>query len=180
MGESTLQISCPAGTSLEVLVDTTGHVNYGPQLGKDQKGLIGVPRLNGSPLQGWEHYGLPLDDINKLQFAGGASAGDTSAGGASARKPIAGPGFYRGTFTVAQTGYTFLDMRGWGKGYVWINGHNVGRYWSVGPQQSLFVPAPWLKAGENEVIVLDLRSDGERTLVGGTRQIWDVPGVVEA
>jgi len=82
--------------------------------------------LNGSPLQGWEHYGLPLDDINKLQFAGGASAGDTSAGGASARKPIAGPGFYRGTFTVAQTGYTFLDMRGWGKGYVWINGHNVG------------------------------------------------------
>jgi len=55
-----------------------------------------------------------------------------------------------------------------------------GRYWSVGPQQSLFVPAPWLKVGENEVIVLDLRSDGERTLVGGTRQIWDVPGVVEA
>jgi beta-galactosidase len=195
LGESTLQISCPAGTALDVLVDTMGHVNYGAQLGKDQKGLIGLPRLNGAPLTGWEHYGLPLDDMNRLQFAGrataagtlagGASAGDTSAegalaGGASAHKVFTGPCFYRGTFIVAQTGYTFLDMRGWGKGYVWINGHNLGRYWSVGPQQALFVPAPWLKAGENEVIVLDLHSDGERTLAGGKRQIWDLPGVVKA
>jgi beta-galactosidase len=126
--------------------------------------------LNGAPLTGWEHYGLPLFDINSLQFAGGASA----------RKPFDGPGFYRGTFTVSQTGYTFLDLRGWGKGYVWINGHNLGRYWSVGPQQALFVPAPWLKAGENEVIVLDLHSGGERTLAGGKRQIWDLPGMVNA
>jgi beta-galactosidase len=71
-------------------------------------------------------------------------------------------------------------LRGWGKGYVWINGHNLGRYWSAGPQQALFVPAPWLKAGENEVIVLDLHSGGERTLGGGKRQIWDLPGVVKA
>jgi beta-galactosidase len=169
LGESTLQISCPAGTPLDVLVDTMGHVNYGSQLGKDQKGLIGLPRLNGAPLMGWEHYGLPLHDIASLQFAGGASA----------HKPFAGPGFYRGTFTVSQTGYTFLDLRGWGKGYVWINGHNLGRYWSVGPQQALFVPAPWLKAGENEVIVLDLHSGGERTLLGRRQQIWDLPGAVK-
>ncbi|MFL6602708.1 MAG: glycoside hydrolase family 35 protein [Steroidobacteraceae bacterium] len=169
LGESRLQISCPADTALDVLVDTMGHVNYGPQLGKDQKGLTGVPRLNGAPLTGWEHYGLPLDDINRLQFAGGASAG----------KAIAGPAFYRSTFTIARTGYTFLDLRGWGKGYVWINGHNLGRYWSVGPQRALFVPAPWLKAGENEVIVLDLHASGERTLAGGTQQIWDQPGLVK-
>jgi beta-galactosidase len=150
---------------MDVLVETMGHVNYGSQLGKDQKGLIGLPRLNGAPLTGWEHYGLPLDDISSLRFA---------------HEPCAGPAFYRGTFAVSQAGYTFLDLRGWGKGYVWINGHNLGRYWSVGPQHALFVPAPWLKAGENEVIVLDLHSGGERTLAGGKSQIWDLPGVVRA
>jgi beta-galactosidase len=170
LSESRVLINCPAGASLEVLVDTMGHVNYGPQLGKDQKGLIGMPRLNGTPLTGWEHYGLPLDDINRLQFGGDGSA----------HRPITGPAFYRGTFTVAQTGYTFLDVRGWGKGYVWINGRNLGRYWSIGPQRALFVPAPWLKVGENEVIVLDLHCGGERTLAGGKRQIWDLPGVVTA
>ena len=184
LGESTLQISCPAGAPLDVLVDTLGHVNYGSQLGKDQKGLMGLPRLrrpqltrpdlNGAPLKGWEHYGLPLDDISRLQFSGGASAAS-----ATAREHFAGPAFYRGTFTIAQTGYTFLDLRGWGKGYVWINGHNLGRYWSVGPQRALFVPAPWLEAGENEVIVLDLHSGGERTLAGDKTPIWDLPGAVK-
>jgi beta-galactosidase len=174
LGESTLQMSCPARATLDVLVDTLGHVNYGSQLGKDQKGLIGQPRLNGAPLKGWEHYGLPLDEISRLRFSGGVPAG-----GASAHEGFAGPAFYRGTFTIAQTGYTFLDLRGWGKGYVWVNGHNLGRYWSVGPQQALFVPAPWLEAGENEVIVLDLHSGGERTLAGGKTQIWDLPGAVK-
>jgi beta-galactosidase len=59
-------------------------------------------------------------------------------------------------------------MRGWGKGLVWINGHNLGRYWQVGPQQSLFVPAPWLKTGANEVIVLDLLEGKTRTLESRT------------
>ena len=60
-----------------------------------------------------------------------------------------------------------------------MNGHNLGRYWSVGPQRTLFVPAPWLNAGENEVIVLDLHSGGDRTLAGGKAQIWDVTGAVK-
>jgi beta-galactosidase len=174
LGESALRISCPVGTSLDVLVDTMGHVNYGPRLGKDQKGLIGMPRLNGAPLAGWEHYGLPLDDLTRLQFNGSASGPDAPG----SREPIVGPAFYRGTFTVAQEGYTFLDLRGWGKGYVWVNGHNLGRYWNVGPQRTLFVPAPWLNVGDNEVIVLDLHSQGERTIAGVTGQIWDMRGLV--
>jgi beta-galactosidase len=64
-------------------------------------------------------------------------------------------------------------MRGWGKGLVWVNGHNLGRYWSVGPQQSLFVPAPWLKTGSNEVIVLDLLEGKTRTLASGTDPIYE-------
>jgi beta-galactosidase len=163
--ESTIDVTCGARASLDVLVDTMGHINYGTRIGKDQKGLIGIPMLNDTPLIGWDHYGLPLDDLGGLRFA---------------RQPVAGPAFYRGTFILPQQGYTFLDLRGWGKGYVWVNGHNLGRYWSVGPQRALFVPAPWLNAGENEVIVFDLHSGGERTLAGGKTQIWDVTGGVKA
>lgn len=162
-GEKSAPIDLPEGAVLDVLVDTMGHCNYGRNIGKDQKGLIGTATLDGKPLEDWAHYGVPLDDISSLRF-GQASAG--------------GPAFHRGVFEVAAPGYTFLDMRGWGKGYVWVNGHNIGRYWSVGPQQSLFVPGSWLKAGRNEVVVLDLHDGAERALSGSPRQVWDLPGAV--
>jgi beta-galactosidase len=60
-------------------------------------------------------------------------------------KAAGAPALYRGTFQLNSVGDTFLDMSGWGKGIAWINGHNLGRYWKIGPQQSLFVPAPWLE-----------------------------------
>jgi beta-galactosidase len=161
--EKRAKIDLPAGAVLDVLVDTMGHCNYGANIGKDQKGLIGTATLDGKPLEGWAHYGLPLDDISGLRF------GDA---------PVAGPAFHRGTFEVAAPGYTFLDMRGWGKGYVWVNGHNIGRYWSAGPQQAMFVPGSWLKAGTNEVVVLDLLDGGARAMSGSPKQIWDLPGAV--
>jgi beta-galactosidase len=160
-GETEADIDIPQGQALDVLVDTMGHCNYGPKIGKDQKGLIGEASLNDAPLKGWAHYALPLDDLSRLKFAPGA---------------VSGPAFYRGTLRIQAVGFTFLDMRGWGKGYVWINGRNIGRYWSAGPQQAMFVPASWLKAGDNEVIVLDLLSGGPRALSGSPRQIWDLPG----
>ncbi len=162
--EKSVDITAKAGAEIDLLVDTMGHINYGDQIGKDQKGLIGAAKLGDKSLNGWDHYGLPLDDVSGLKFA---------------RRHIDGPAFYRGTFEVTETGYTFLDMRGWGKGYVWVNGHNLGRYWSVGPQHALFVPAPWLKVGGNEVIVLDLHMGTERSLAGGKNQIWDRPGLVQ-
>jgi beta-galactosidase len=64
-------------------------------------------------------------------------------------------------------------MRGWGKGYVWVNGHNLGRYWSIGPQQSLFVPSGWLKNGSNEVVVLDLEDGRERSIAGGKELVFE-------
>lgn len=161
--ETGLDIAAKRGDIVEILVDTMGHINYGQQIGKDQKGLIGPVTLGDKVLTGWDHYGLPLDDLSGLRF--GAS------------RP-AGPAFYRGTFYVAEAGYTFLDLRGWGKGYVWVNGRNLGRYWSVGPQRAVFVPTPWLKVGTNEVIVLDLHEGGERSLAGSGNQIWDRPGLV--
>ncbi len=163
--ETAIDITATKGAAIDVLVDVMGHINYGEQIGKDQKGLIGEAKLGDTTLSGWAHYSLPLEDLSGLRFSKG---------------PVDGPAFHHGTFEVAEAGYTFLDMRGWGKGYVWVNGHNLGRYWSVGPQHALFVPAPWLKTGVNEVVVLDLHEGAERALAGGKNQIWDRPGLVEA
>ena len=89
--------------------------------------------------------------------------------------PRQAPALYRGTFHLDSVGDTFLDLRGWGKGLVWINGHNLGRYWRIGPQQTLFLPAPWLKQGANEAIVLDLMDGKTRTLVSHTDPIYETP-----
>jgi len=163
--ETSVSIDLQKGAILEVLVDTHGHCNYGKNIGRDQKGIIGAVTLNGVPIEGWSQFGLPMDSVDGLKF--------------DAVTPD-GPAFYRGTFTVDEPGFTFLDMRGWGKGYVFVNGHNLGRYWSVGPQRAMFVPGPWLNSGENEVVILDLHEAGERTIAGGANEIWDLPGLVKA
>jgi len=69
--------------------------------------------------------------------------------------------FFKGTLTLEKTADTYLGMGAWDKGYVWVNGHLLGRYWRIGPQQRLFCPASWLKAGKNEVLVFDMhRTEG--------------------
>jgi beta-galactosidase len=88
---------------------------------------------------------------------------------------VKGPAFWRGQFELSSLGDTFLDMRGWGKGYVWVNGHNLGRYWKIGPQQCLFVPSTWLSEGINQVLVLDLEPAEHRTLQGIKDPIWSTP-----
>jgi beta-galactosidase len=75
-------------------------------------------------------------------------------------------------FELSSLGDTFLDMRGWGRGYVWVSGHNLGRYWKIGPQQCTFVPSMWLSKGTNQVLVLDLKPADHRTLQGIKVQIW--------
>lgn len=72
---------------------------------------------------------------------------------------IGRPAVYGGSFSLTKTGDTFLDMRDWGKGIVFINGINIGRYWSVGPQQTLYLPGCWLKKGKNEIVVFEQNND---------------------
>jgi beta-galactosidase len=86
---------------------------------------------------------------------------------------VAGPAFHRGTFRLDAAGDTYFDLRGWGKGVVWVNGHNLGRFWSIGPQRTLYVPGPWLRRGANEVIVLDLEPRAAPTLEGLTAPVFD-------
>ena len=158
--QTSMEVELRPDEPLDILVEAMGRINFGPRLKDVRKGIVGKIALDGEELRDWEHYPLPVADPGRWPFA---------------RKPAAAPALYRGTFRLDATGDTFLDMRGWGKGLVWINGHNLGRYWRVGPQQSLFLPAPWLRAGENEAIVLDLLAGGRRTLESRTERVYETP-----
>lgn len=155
--QAALEVSLEAGVPLDILVENMGRINFGPQLVDDRKGITERVTFAGKELTGWEIYRLPLTDLSALAFTPG-------------RRPA--PAFYRGAFELKKVGDTFLDMRGWGKGCVWVNGHNLGRYWSIGPQQSLFLPRPWLKQGKNEVVVLDLEESSHRSLAGRQQPVW--------
>jgi beta-galactosidase len=80
------------------------------------------------------------------------------------------PTMYRGVFTLTRVGDTFLDMRGWGKGIVFVNGVNLGRYWNVGPQRTLYLPGPWLRRGRNEVVVFEQLNDSVPGMVRGVME----------
>lgn len=149
---------------LEILVAPMGHINFGPRI-IDRKGITESIEIGLFSVTGWEVCLLPLDQMVQRGLPFGARSTKTP--------PKTIPVWCRGTFTLKQIGDTFFDLRGWGKGWVWINGHNLGRYWSIGPQQTLYVPAPWLKKGRNEVTILDLENPGTRTLSGLPEPILD-------
>lgn len=138
--------------TLDILVEAMGRVNFGVEV-HDRKGIHGPVTLTtpGQPrreLRGWQIFRLPLDQpmLGTLRYQPASEQERTSPA----------PAFWRATVKVEQPGDCFLDMRPWDKGFVWVNGHNLGRYWNIGPQQTMYVPAPWLKAGDNEIVVLDL------------------------
>lgn len=161
------RISLPGRASeatLELLVENNGHINYGQRLVDDRKGILGPVTLAGAPLKGWEMYRLPFDSPTEQKW--GRSVQD-------------GPSFFRGSFDLDRTGDTWLDMRGWHKGLVWVNGRNLGRYWDIGPQQALYVPGPWLKEGRNEVIVYDVRPFGRMSLSAIPHPILDKDDATE-
>ncbi len=130
---------------LSILVENMGRVNYGPKL-LDRKGMQGL--RSGVQYQfGWEMYPLPMEDLSGLSFR------PVSNG------PLTGPVFLRGTLEIEEPADTFLSLPGFTKGFVKINGHNIGRYFNpAGPQKTLYVPAPFLRAGKNEILVFE--SDG--------------------
>ncbi|MER5912281.1 beta-galactosidase family protein [Streptomyces sp. NPDC001982] len=134
---------------VEVWVESLGRVNYGPRSG-ETKGITGGVLHERQYLYGVRARGLCLDALD-----GGVEAvpfGALPAGG--------GPGLYRGTVTVRRAGDARLELPGWTRGFVWINGFGLGRYWSAGPQRSLYVPGPVLREGANDVWVLELEETG--------------------
>ncbi|TFC61665.1 MULTISPECIES: glycoside hydrolase family 35 protein [unclassified Cryobacterium] len=140
-------IGLPPGERLDLLVEDQGRVNYGPRIGED-KGLIGPATLDGVTLADWQV--LPLD-VDGFVASGSARFALDLAGSGS----LSGPAFVRGRFTAEPGKDLFLSTAGWGKGQVWINGFNLGRFWDRGPQTTLYVPGPVLRA-DNELVILCL------------------------
>ncbi len=155
---------------LDLLVQAMGRVNFGLEV-HDRKGLRGPVRLGDDELRTWEMFSLPLDaaHLSRLDFKP-----TTPALAADAPFTRLRPGFHRFEVALEKVGDTFLDMRPWGQGMVWVNGHNLGYYWNIGPQQTMFVPGPWLKSGRNEFLVLDYLGDTEAVLAGREKPILDV------
>lgn len=164
-----MNVAVKSSEPLDILVEQMGRINYGRRVIGESKGITGDVTLAGAQLNGWEIYPLPLDDIKGLPFKPASPAKLETPGAQTT------PTFYRGSFTLNGTGDTFLDMRGWGKGYVWVNGRNLGRFWRIGPQQTLFLPAPWLKRGRNEIVILDIDGGRSRAVRGLRDPVYETP-----
>ncbi len=162
LGENALDLP-PASSAtpvLDILVEGMGHINFAQEM-IDRKGITERVALSGMTLMNWEVFLVPLDDGWVSRLPGGAVS--------DARPGV----FFRGSFPLDAPADTYLDMSGYRKGVVWVNGHNLGRFWDIGPQMRLYCPAPWLKTGANDVMVLDLHATtpapilGAPTLEGG-------------
>lgn len=137
------KISAKAGDILTVLCENMGRTNFGPKM-MYKKGIAGRCLLDKRIHFNWDVYTLPMNNLDKLSFDN-KEFKEKSA-------------FYRGYFNIENPKDTFLKLDNFTKGFVVINGFNLGRYWEIGPQQTLYVPASVLKDGENEIIVFE--SDG--------------------
>ncbi|HWS37130.1 MAG TPA: beta-galactosidase [Actinoplanes sp.] len=149
-GTGTLPIrGTGAPVRLEIVVESLGRMNYGPSVGA-HKGLLGPVLIDRRIIQNWENTPVPMP---------GPAAPGTGAGPAT---PGTGPGFWTGSFDVTEPADTFLALPGSGRGLLWINDFLLGRYWKIGPQETLYCPAPLLHPGSNAVTVLELETPGGR------------------
>jgi beta-galactosidase len=158
LAQNTLAVDLAAGTKLDILVENSGRINFTTELRGERKGITKQVTLAGKPLADWEIFPLPMASPEKLSYAAAACTGAC---------------FYRGSLEVNEPGDSFLDTSAFTKGFVWVNGHPLGRIWSIGPQKALYLPGPWLHKGQNEVIVFDIDSAPGRALEGRTKPMLD-------
>ncbi len=160
--QDSLLVELPTGNvTIDILVENMGRINFGPNLLKNEKGITNRVTFNGQELHNWQMYSLPFDHIGNISF---------NKPYQSKQAPI----LKKAVFELTKTGDTYLDMRLWGKGAVWVNGHHLGRYWAIGPQQTIYVPAEWLRKGKNEIVVLELLTTGQNSLQSLHKPVLDV------
>ena len=140
---------------VDILVDSFGHVGYGQAMA-DRKGIVGSIRLDDEELENWAVYSLPLD--------GGFIGQLKTVVGTASRPGI----FFKVVLRLDQLGDSYIDMAGWAKGYLWVNGRLLGRYWNIGPQQRLYCPASWFRHGDNELMIFDLHQTAAAPIFGAT------------
>ena len=165
-GEFALQLPVlKKGTRIDILVEAMGRVNFDESI-HDRKGITEKVELvrgkQSAELKNWTVYSFPVDYsfVQDKRYKNGTAQ--------------TMPAYYRTTFRLDKVGDTFLDMSTWGKGMVWVNGLAIGRFWEIGPQQTLFMPGCWLKEGENEILVLDLKGPAKASIKGLKKPLLDV------
>ncbi|MBQ1960337.1 MAG: hypothetical protein II349_02305, partial [Akkermansia sp.] len=165
-GQHSIRIPARSETQpLQIVVDTFGHINFHHKMERDNNGIVEAVTLDGAPVQGWKVSLLPLKDVPKphhVKFGGVLRLKQSQSG------------CFKAEVQLDKVADTFLDMSAWAKGYVWVNGHLLGRYWSLGPQQRLYCPAEWLKEGANEVFVLDTHRTEPAPIRGCTERNTEV------
>ena len=176
--ETTLRLPATReGQRLDLFIEAMGRINYSPLM-HDRKGITErVQLLTASPLghlltydlRHWQVRLLPVD----YNFVRSRQYNNTIVNSKSSNSKSSNEGYYRTTFRLKQTGDTYLDLSSWGKGLVWVNGHCLGRFWQIGPQQTLYLPGCWLRKGENEVIVMDILGPSSSTMSGLREPIID-------
>jgi beta-galactosidase len=137
------------GAILDILVENNGRINYGPFLNDNRQGITEKVTLDGIELTGWKMYKFPFENFASYKYV-------MNKPGTNAFSPA----LYKGTFLLNETGDTWLDLRGFDKGFVFLNGHNLGKYWNIGPQQTIYVPGCWLRKGINTIVVFDELKSG--------------------
>jgi len=148
--EHEVSVEFPKGENIDILVENMGRVNFGPRMEHQRKGIDQCVQINGHMHNHWKMYPLPLAHVEKVDF--------------SKEYKENTPAFYRFEFEAEELGDTFLDFEGWGKGCVFVNGFNIGRFWEIGPQKRLYIPAPLLKQGSNEIIVFETEGKTRETI----------------
>ena len=153
---------------IDILVEGMGRINFGRAI-KDYKGIVGQVTLSAEIDNNevvwtpriWNNVMIPDSYENAVTALGYEKINIENPTDLDTKR-----GYYRGYFNLSKVGDTFLNFETWGKGQVYVNGHAMGRFWSIGPQQTLYVPGCWLKKGKNEIIVLDIVGPREAVVWG--------------
>lgn len=154
-GVDSIEVDIPFNSTLDILVENMGRINYGARISESFKGFTKPITIDDNPIEGeWKMYGLPMSQVPVLA---------NSDHGYAKGLPV----IYQGQFDVASPGDTFLDMETWGKGIVFVNGINLGRYWKVGPQQTLYLPGCFLKKGKNSIVIFEQQNDTRQDYIEG-------------
>ena len=156
-GKDSIDVVIPKNGTLDILVENMGRINYGKLITENLKGIISPVYVDGTEITGnWQMFKLPMDKVPNLSKCSSSYA-------------LGLPVVYEGSFTLNTIGDTFLNMENWGKGIVFVNGTNLGRYWKIGPQQTLYLPGCFLNKGINKVVVFEQLNDKTQSSLSGVK-----------
>ncbi len=159
--KDSLPVTIPdGGATVDILIENLGRINFGTWITDNKKGITDKVLFNDKELHHWLIYKLPFNSVPDLKTK-------------LQRDAQTYPVLRKGVFRLTKVADTYLDMSAWGKGIVWVNGHNLGRYWEIGPQQTLYLPAEWLRKGRNTIAVFEMLKPQQEWMQACERPVLD-------